>query len=67
MIAIDLETALGTDAYVDRLEELVRRLAALEMNPGAEPARYPGERRWRLRRSVFATAYRWRMSRSRTS
>jgi LDH2 family malate/lactate/ureidoglycolate dehydrogenase len=50
MIAVDLETALGTDAYVDRLEELVRRLAALDVNPGAEPARYPGERRWRLRR-----------------
>jgi len=27
----------------------VRRLAALEMNPRAEPARYPGERRWKLR------------------
>jgi LDH2 family malate/lactate/ureidoglycolate dehydrogenase len=50
MIAIDLETALGTDAYVDRLEELARRLAALDVSPGAAPARYPGERRWRLRR-----------------
>jgi LDH2 family malate/lactate/ureidoglycolate dehydrogenase len=49
MIAIDLETALGADGYVDRLEELVRRLAALEVNPLAEPARYPGERRWKLR------------------
>jgi LDH2 family malate/lactate/ureidoglycolate dehydrogenase len=50
MIAIDLETALGADAYADRLEELVRRLAALDVGPDAEPARYPGERRWRLRR-----------------
>jgi LDH2 family malate/lactate/ureidoglycolate dehydrogenase len=50
IIAIDLAMALGKDAYVQRLEELVRRLAALPVNPAAEPARYPGERRWALRR-----------------
>jgi len=51
IIAIDLATALGRDAYVQRLDELVRRLAALPMNPAVEPVRYPGERRWALRRA----------------
>jgi len=50
LIAIDLATALGTNAYAQRLDELVRRLAALPVNPAAAPVRYPGERRWALRR-----------------
>ncbi len=50
MIAIDLETALGADAYSHRLEELLTRLAALPLSPGAGEIRYPGERRWNLRR-----------------
>jgi L-2-hydroxycarboxylate dehydrogenase (NAD+) len=50
IIAIDLATALGKDAYTQRLDELVRRLAGLPVNPAAEPIRYPGERRWALRR-----------------
>jgi LDH2 family malate/lactate/ureidoglycolate dehydrogenase len=50
MIAIDLETALGADAYAHRLEELLTRLAALPLNPDAGDIRYPGERRWNLRR-----------------
>jgi LDH2 family malate/lactate/ureidoglycolate dehydrogenase len=50
MIAIDLETALGADSYPQRLEELLARLAALPVNPAAEAIRYPGERRWNLRR-----------------
>jgi len=51
LIAIDLATALGIDAYAQRLDELLRRLAALPVNATAEPVRYPGERRWALRRA----------------
>jgi LDH2 family malate/lactate/ureidoglycolate dehydrogenase len=50
LIAIDLATALGADAYVQRLDDLLRRLAALPINSAADPIRYPGERRWDLRR-----------------
>jgi LDH2 family malate/lactate/ureidoglycolate dehydrogenase len=50
IIAIDLATALGKDAYVERLDELVQRLAALPVDPAVGPIRYPGERRWALRR-----------------
>jgi len=50
IIAIDLATALGKDAYAQRLDGLVRSLAALPVDPAAAPARYPGERRWALRR-----------------
>jgi len=50
MIAIDLETALGGDAYSERLEALVQQLAMLPLNPAADATRYPGERRWNLRR-----------------
>jgi LDH2 family malate/lactate/ureidoglycolate dehydrogenase len=50
LIAIDLATALGTQAYSRRLDELLTRLGALPVNAAAEPIRYPGERRWTLRR-----------------
>jgi LDH2 family malate/lactate/ureidoglycolate dehydrogenase len=50
LIAIDLATALGTQAYSQRLDELMTRLAGLPVNAAAEPIRYPGERRWALRR-----------------
>ena len=50
LIAIDLETALGRDAYAQRLDQLVRKLKELPMHSGAPDIRYPGERRWRLRR-----------------
>ena len=50
MIAVDLETALGADAYAERLEALAQRLAALPVNAATEPVRHPGERRWSLRR-----------------
>ena len=49
LIAIDLASALGSEAYAQRLDELLRRLAALPVNPAAAPIRYPGERRWALR------------------
>jgi len=50
MIAIDLDMALGAQAYSERLDDLVQRLAALPVNPDAVGTRYPGERRWTLRR-----------------
>jgi LDH2 family malate/lactate/ureidoglycolate dehydrogenase len=50
LIAIDLDMALGASTYMDRLDELVRRLAALPLGPAAPAVRYPGERRWNLRR-----------------
>jgi LDH2 family malate/lactate/ureidoglycolate dehydrogenase len=49
-IAIDLEAALGREAYAQRLEQLARKLKELPMDSGAPAARYPGERRWNLRR-----------------
>ena len=50
LIAIDLATALGTQTYTQRLDELLARLDALPVNSAADPIRYPGERRWALRR-----------------
>jgi LDH2 family malate/lactate/ureidoglycolate dehydrogenase len=50
LIAIDLEMALGRDAYAQRLDQLVQKLKELPMHAGAPDVRYPGERRWRLRR-----------------
>jgi LDH2 family malate/lactate/ureidoglycolate dehydrogenase len=50
MIAIDLEAVFGSEQFSDRLEDLVHRLAALPLNPTAKATRYPGERRWNLRR-----------------
>jgi LDH2 family malate/lactate/ureidoglycolate dehydrogenase len=49
-IAIDLEAALGREAYAQRLEQLARKLKELPMHSGAPAARHPGERRWKLRR-----------------
>lgn len=49
MIAIDLNKAIGPDAFLDRLDDLITRLADLPMSSEA-PARYPGQRRWQLRR-----------------
>jgi len=49
IIAIDLESAIGAKDYASRLDDMIARLHAV---PGdaARPVRYPGERRWRLRR-----------------
>ena len=49
MIAVDLRKAIGPDAFLDRLDDLITRLADLPMSSEA-PARYPGQRRWQLRR-----------------
>jgi LDH2 family malate/lactate/ureidoglycolate dehydrogenase len=50
LIAIDLEMALGLDAYAQRLDQLVQKLKEQPMHARAPNVRYPGERRWRLRR-----------------
>ena len=49
MIAIDLNKAIGPDAFLDRLDDLITRLADLPTSSEA-PARYPGQQRWQLRR-----------------
>jgi LDH2 family malate/lactate/ureidoglycolate dehydrogenase len=50
LIAIDLGKTVGKAEYVRRLEDMFARLHALPVGPGAEPPRYPGERRWQLER-----------------
>ena len=50
MIAIDLEKAIGAGLYARRLDDLLHRLKTLPTRPSADPIRYPGERRWNLRR-----------------
>lgn len=50
LIAIDLAKTLGSGSFESRLDDLIHRLAALPVAAGAEAARYPGQRRWELRR-----------------
>lgn len=50
LIAIDLESAFGADSYSARLNEMIARLHALPGATDARPVRYPGERRWTLRK-----------------
>lgn len=49
LIAIDLKSALGVEAYTSRLDDLIARLLALPTNVDAPRVRYPGQRRWLLR------------------
>jgi len=49
LIAIDLKSALGVEAYSRRLDDLIARLLALPANTDAPRIRYPGQRRWSLR------------------
>ena len=49
LIAIDLKSALGVDAYSIRLDDLIGRFLNLPTNADAPPMRYPGQRRWSLR------------------
>lgn len=48
--AIDLGLALGGDEFTARLQDLIVRLGSLPLHPEAAPLRYPGQRRWELRR-----------------
>jgi LDH2 family malate/lactate/ureidoglycolate dehydrogenase len=50
MIAIDLGNAIGGEAYARRLDDMLERLSKLPTGADAKTIRYPGERRWRLRR-----------------
>lgn len=51
MIAIDLDKTIGGNSFQDRLDDLIARLAALPVNSAVTPTtRYPGQRRWNLRR-----------------
>ncbi len=50
MIAIDIGKAIGEPEYVRRLDEMLGRLCSLPTAEDAEKIRYPGERRWQLRR-----------------
>lgn len=54
LIAIDLERGIGAEAYKRRLDDMLGRLHGLPMGPDAKPPRYPGERRWQLRRERLA-------------
>jgi LDH2 family malate/lactate/ureidoglycolate dehydrogenase len=49
MIAIDIGKSVGVDAFQDRIGDLIARLTGLPVNSEAAPARYPGQRRWKLR------------------
>jgi len=50
MIAIDLGQSIGGEAYAKRLDDMLDRLRKLPTSADAEAIRYPGERRWQLRR-----------------
>jgi LDH2 family malate/lactate/ureidoglycolate dehydrogenase len=50
MIAIDLGQAIGGEVYSRRLDDMLERLRKLPTSVDAENIRYPGERRWQLRR-----------------
>src|SRR5262249_17590099 len=50
IIAIDLEKAIGGKTYEKRLGDMLNRLRNLPTGMNAAAIRYPGERRWQLRR-----------------
>lgn len=54
LIAIDPAMLGGADAYRHRAADLVTRLTGLPMKDGVPPPRYPGQRRWALRRERLA-------------
>lgn len=49
LLAIDIETVLGTDLFAERIADLARRVEELPMAAGKSAQRLPGARRWRLR------------------
>jgi len=50
MIAIDLRKAIGQSNYLQRLDEMLAKLHSIPAAADADNIRYPGERRWQLRR-----------------
>jgi LDH2 family malate/lactate/ureidoglycolate dehydrogenase len=53
-LAVDLKRSLGVEPFVQRMQDLVRRVVDLPVGPGVAPIRYPGQRRWKLRRKRFS-------------
>lgn len=49
-LAIDLKRSLGVESFVERMQDLIRRVLDLPVRPGTAPLRYPDQRRWALRR-----------------
>ncbi len=50
MIAIDIDKAIGVQSFRERIGDFIARVAGVPVNPQAAPVRYPGQRRWNLRR-----------------
>lgn len=50
MVAIDIAKAVGTAHYEQRIHDFIARVMSVPVNPNACPVRYPGQRRWSLRR-----------------
>jgi len=49
LIAIDLDKGIGGSSYRHRLDDMLSKLCSISTAEGAK-IRYPGERRWQLRR-----------------
>ena len=50
LMAISLDHAMGLQSFQQNLGDLLKRLQGLPMGPGKPPPRYPGQRRWALRK-----------------
>ena len=50
MIAIDLKKAIGEASFLKRLDKMLVKLRNIPAAADADKIRYPGERRWQLRR-----------------
>ena len=49
-LALDLRHSLGAEPFAQRMQDLIRRVVELPVGEGVAPLRYPGQRRWALRR-----------------
>lgn len=54
LIAVDLAHSMPVSDFTERLDDFFERIASLPVGLESEPARYPGERRWRLRNERLA-------------
>lgn len=54
LIAIDLAYSMQVSDFTRRLNDLFERIASLPMGLDSNPPRYPGERRWKLRKERLA-------------
>jgi LDH2 family malate/lactate/ureidoglycolate dehydrogenase len=55
LIAIDLAHAMQVSDFTGRLSDMFERIASLPMRADSNPPRYPGERRWKLRKERVAS------------